>query len=52
MTAIAGLRFLALFCERPLTGEDRSLDRKSATDAFGLQCKAMHYDPYANVNYE
>jgi hypothetical protein len=24
-----------MFGERPLTGADRSLDRKSATDAFG-----------------
>jgi len=35
MTAIAGLRFQALFGERPFTDADRSLDRKSATDAFG-----------------
>jgi hypothetical protein len=35
MTAIAGHRFQALFGERPFTGADRSLDRKSATDAFG-----------------
>ena len=35
MTAIAGLRFQTLFCERPFTGGDRSLDRKSATDAYG-----------------
>jgi hypothetical protein len=35
MTAIAGLCFQALFGERSFTGADRSLDRKSATDAFG-----------------
>ena len=35
MTAIAGLHFQALLGERPFTGADRSLDRKSATDAFG-----------------
>jgi hypothetical protein len=35
MTAIAGLCFQALFGERPFTGANRSLDRKSATDAFG-----------------
>ncbi len=43
MTAIAGLCFQALFGERPFTGADRSLDRKSATDAFGSQCIALHY---------
>ena len=35
MTAIAGLRFQALLGERPFTGADRSLDPKSADDAFG-----------------
>mgnify|MGYP003499527902 CR=1 FL=1 len=35
MTAIAGLRFQALFGERPFTGANRSLDRKSASVAFG-----------------
>jgi len=37
MTAIDGLRFQALFGERPFTGADRSLDGKSATDAFGSE---------------
>ena len=35
MTAIAKLRFQTLFGERPFAGADRSLDWKSATDAFG-----------------
>jgi hypothetical protein len=35
MTAIAGLRFQTLLGERPFTGADRSLARKSASDAFG-----------------
>jgi hypothetical protein len=37
MTAIAGLRFQAVFGERPFTGANRSLDRKSAAGSFGSQ---------------
>jgi hypothetical protein len=35
MTAIARLHFQTLLGERPFTGVDRSLARKSASDAFG-----------------
>jgi hypothetical protein len=43
MTAIAGLHFQTLFGERPFTGVDRSLARKSASDAFGSQAGTQRY---------
>jgi len=43
MTAIAGLRLQTLFGERPFTGADRSLARKSASDAFGSLCTVLSY---------
>lgn len=44
MTAIAGLRFQALFGERPFTDADRSLDLKTATDAFGSGLAGHAFD--------